>query len=421
MSESDATPPQGAARDAPIGGERHVSQVAGQGNPLLSKKAGMAAIAAVGGAAIGMILLTAPSKDPAGLKPQSAAGGSELAVRSTISYEAPPAPPPAPPSTAVAAPTLPPPAPPALPTQPVFAPGAAPNAAAQPQRQQRLLVYTSGNQQTAPVAPSAAPNMPADWPSSAVVMPGTSDAAGGVPAGAGGSGGPGAAVGRGDSLGARLQPTQLAGVSANVLRHQPYLITTGNVIPCVLQSAMDSSLPGLVSCVVPQDVTGKTGLTLLDRGTRVVGQFQGGITQGVERMFVTWTRAETPQGVVINLDSPASDALGRSGLSGEVDRHFWQRFGGALLLSVVDGVLQAGAAAASPEGSTSIRTGTPQAVIAETLRGSINIPPTVRKHQGELVSIFVARDLDFSTVYNVRPAPARHIVPTDRTTSGASQ
>lgn len=410
MSESNATPPQAAAGDAPIAGERHVSQVAGQGNPLLSKKAGMAAIAAVSGAAMGMILLTAPSNDPAGLKPRSAAGGSELAVRSTIHYEAPPAPPPAPPSTAVAAPTLPPPTAPPLPTQPVFAPSAAPNAAAQPQ--QRLLVYTSGNQQTAPVAPSAPPGMPADWPGGAVTVPGAPDAAGGAPAGPSG-----AAAGRGDSLGARLQPTQLAGVSANVLRHQPYLITTGNVIPCVLQSAMDSSLPGLVSCVIPQDVTGKTGLTLLDRGTRVVGQFQGGITQGVERMFVTWTRAETPQGVVINLDSPASDALGRSGLSGEVDRHFWQRFGGALLLSVVDGVLQAGVAAASPEGSTSIRTGTAQAVIAETLRGSINIPPTVRKHQGELVSIFVARDLDFSTVYNVRPAPARHVVPSN----GASQ
>ena len=112
---------------------------------------------------------------------------------------------------------------------------------------------------------------------------------------------------------ARLQSTKLTGVSANLLRNQPYLLTTGNVVPCILQTAMDSTLPGLVTCIIPQDVLGKTGLTLLDRGTRVVGQFQGGVKQGQSRVFVLWTRAETPQGVVINLDSPASDPLGRSG------------------------------------------------------------------------------------------------------------
>lgn len=191
-----------------------------------------------------------------------------------------------------------------------------------------------------------------------------------------------------------------------MLRNQPYLLTLGTLVPCILQTAMDSTLPGFVTCVIPQDVQGKTGLTLFDRGTRVVGEFRGGIRQGVERMFVVWTRAETPQGVVINLDSPATDPLGRSGMEGDVERHFWQRFGGALLLSAVDGAIQAGVASASKQGTTTINTGQAEAVITEILRGSINIPPTIRKNQGELVSIFVARDLDFSTVYRVQPAPA---------------
>jgi type IV secretion system protein VirB10 len=193
-----------------------------------------------------------------------------------------------------------------------------------------------------------------------------------------------------------------------VLRNPSYLLTMGTVVSCILQTAMDSALPGLVTCVIPQDVQGRTGLTLLDRGTRVVGEFRGGVRQGVERLFVVWTRAETPQGVVIDLDSPATDPLGRSGMEGDVDRHFWQRFGGALLMTTVDGAIQAGVASASKEGTTTINTGQAQGIVAETLRGTINIPPTVRKNQGELVSLFVARDLDFSTVYRVQPSLPRY-------------
>jgi type IV secretion system protein VirB10 len=208
---------------------------------------------------------------------------------------------------------------------------------------------------------------------------------------------------RRESLGSRLRPTVMAGASASVLQHQPYLLTMGTMIPCILQTAMDSSLPGLVVCVVPQDVQGKTGITLLDRGTKVVGEFKGGLRQGVERMFVTWTRAETPQGVIVSLDSPGTDPLGRSGLDGEVDYHFWQRFGGAMLISVVDGAMEAGVALASKEGTTTINTGSSEAVVASILQDSINIPPTIEKHQGELVSILVARDLDFRPVYRVLP------------------
>ncbi len=209
-----------------------------------------------------------------------------------------------------------------------------------------------------------------------------------------------------NELAARLQATPITGVTATVLRHQPYLLTQGTVIGCVLQTAMDSTLPGFTTCIIPQDVIGKTGITLLDRGTKVVGEFHGGMQQGQNRLFVLWTRAETPNGVIINLDSPAADPLGRSGFDGEVDTHFWSRFGGALLLSLVEGGIQAGTAAVAPSGSNTINTGPTQSVAAETLNSSVNIRPTLRKNQGELVSIFVARDLDFSTVYQVGTQPA---------------
>jgi type IV secretion system protein VirB10 len=392
VSDNNINPPPPS--DA-IQGERHVSEVAGRSGGI-GRKAGVGVIVAGAALACGVILLTSQKPD---LKPQE---GPQLAVRPAIRYE----PPPPPPIQPVIMPV--PQQPPPLPEQQPFMPS---QTQAAPQRQQRLLVYTSGDNSAGPSEPGSglmSPN-PNDVPmAGAAGLPGYYGAPGfpgdvpSLPGGAGGQGGE-------EGLAARLQPTQLTGVTANVLRNQPYLLTTGTLIPCVLQTAMDSTFPGFVTCVIPQDIFGKTGLTLLDRGTRVVGQFKGGIRQGVERMFVVWTRAETPQGVVINLDSPATDPLGRSGMDGEVDRHFWQRFGGALLLSTIDGAIQAGVAAASKEGTTTINTGQTQSVIAESLRGTINIPPTIRKNQGELLSIFVARDLDFSTVYRVQPSPLRYV------------
>ena len=88
-----------------------------------------------------------------------------------------------------------------------------------------------------------------------------------------------------------------------------------------------------------------------------------------------WTRAETPNGVIINLDSPGTDPLGRSGFDGAIDNHFWERFGGALLLTLVQGGLQAGTAALSPNGSTYVSTGNVDSVAGTALNNSINIPP----------------------------------------------
>jgi len=403
MSDESLRPASAGAPTPPspsegLAGERHVSEVAGR--PIVSKRAGIGVIIAGAAIACGVVLLTSARPN---LKTEEPA--SKLAVRSEVPYVPPPLP-----TAPVAVPeTVPP-----LPVSPApSAPAPAPVGSSAP-RQATLLVYTSGASGSRTGAGSG---LMSPYPD------GTVNAAPGAGGGLGGSGGdgyasggssglsgaPGSVAGRegGNDLGARLTPTRLTGVSANVLRNQPFLLTTGTMIPCVLQTAMDSTLPGLVTCVIPQDVLGKTGLTLFDRGTRVVGEFRGGIQQGVERMFVVWTRAETPQGVVINLDSPASDPLGRSGMDGQVNRHFWQRFGGALLLTTVDGAIQAGVAAASKSGTTTINTGTPESVIASSLAGSINIPPTIRKNQGELVSIMVARDLDFSTVYGVRPTYAR--------------
>jgi type IV secretion system protein VirB10 len=216
-------------------------------------------------------------------------------------------------------------------------------------------------------------------------------------------------------LAARLKPTVMDGEQAGVLQNPDMVITEGTMIPCVLQTAIDSTLPGLVTCVVPIDIRGSTGdVVLLDRGTKIVGQIQTGLLQGQNRVFVDWTRAETPDHVIVTLDSPGSDELGRAGLPGAVDNHFWERFGGALMLTLVQGGLDAATIEAAGQGnsnSTSQQAGlgfvyaaqsNGQSVTNTALEDTINIAPTLSKNQGDTVSLIVAHDLDFSNVYQLQ-------------------
>jgi type IV secretion system protein VirB10 len=187
---------------------------------------------------------------------------------------------------------------------------------------------------------------------------------------------------------------------ASRLPDRHFLITAGTSIPCTLQTAMDTATPGYVSCVIGQDVYSDDGaVVLMDKGSKVLGEYRSGMHQGQSRLFVLWTRAVTPAGVAIGLASPASDALGRAGFDGSIDTHFWDRFGGALLLSIIDDTSAAVATRTNSNGET-LRVPSDAAGIA--LQNSVNIPPSLRKAQGSEVAIFVAQDLDFSSVYALK-------------------
>ncbi|MDD2859996.1 MAG: type IV secretion system protein VirB10 [Acidiphilium sp.] len=227
-----------------------------------------------------------------------------------------------------------------------------------------------------------------------------------APAAAGASSAtPASAVRSASAFSNEMHASRFDHVDARLIAHPNFTIAAGTIIPCTLQTAIDSGLPGFVKCVLPTSVRSMTGaVTLLDRGTQVLGQIRQGLVQGQDRLFILWTRAVTPQNVVVNLGSPAAGPLGRSGVSGAVDNHFFQRFGAAIMLTLIGGSLEAGAnAAQSGSGNTyfqSLNTNTNQ--IANTaLQSTIDIPPTLRKNQGDNVSIFVARDLNFSHVYKL--------------------
>lgn len=187
--------------------------------------------------------------------------------------------------------------------------------------------------------------------------------------------------------------------TARQLGDRNFLLLAGATIPCILQTALDSSTSGYVTCVIPSDVYSDNGaVVLLDKGARVLGEYRGGLRQGQRRIFVLWTRAVTPAGVAIDLASPAADALGRGGFDGRVDTHFWDRFGAALLLSVVDD--GAYALAGDSDGNATARLPSDAAGLA--VQNSADIPPTLRKPQGSEVAILAAQDFDFAGVYGLK-------------------
>lgn len=213
-----------------------------------------------------------------------------------------------------------------------------------------------------------------------------------------------------------LKPTTLEGIRASVLPNRNFIITMGTPIPCILETAINSDQQGFTSCIVSRDILSDNGrVILLDKGTQIVGEYRGGLKKGQRRLFVLWTRAKTPQGVIIALASPATDTLGRSGMDGDVDNHWLERIGSALLISIVrDGTNYVKErlsknqkkkeknkdVVASDETSSTVSSG--QNIANILTENYANLPPTLTKNQGEMVNVFVARDLDFSNIYKLK-------------------
>jgi type IV secretion system protein VirB10 len=211
---------------------------------------------------------------------------------------------------------------------------------------------------------------------------------------------------RAGSLGAAMRPTRAASARAYQLKDPDLTLTQGSFIDCTLITAINSTLPGMTACVLSRDVYSTNGrVLLLERGSRLVGQYQSGqLRQGMRRIFLLWTRVETPGGVLVDLDSPATDSLGRSGVDGRINNHFWQRFGAAMLVSVVDDALQS--AQQQSQGNTSVSFNNSnqaaQGLAATIVQSTVNIQPTLERDQGSRVGVFVARDIYFGDVYQLR-------------------
>lgn len=265
-----------------------------------------------------------------------------------------------------------------------------------------------GNAATASAGDSVPPPVLDKSGSSLMAVSGKADASAGGNSEAPGAGNGNGSLGGsgGGGMAEMLTATRTPARQAGMLGNRNFILAKGSFIDCALQTRLDSTVPGMTACVVTRNVYSDNGKVLLvERGSTVSGEYQANMRQGMARIFVLWSRIKTPNGVVINLDSPGTDALGGGGVPGYIDTHFWQRFGGALMLSLVDDVARGITNNTSSNGNNQFNfnsTGdATQNMAAEALKNTINIPPTLYKNQGEQVGIYIARDLDFSSVYDV--------------------
>lgn len=215
----------------------------------------------------------------------------------------------------------------------------------------------------------------------------------------------------GGKLGEMMRSMQLANGTASRLKNRSFTLPKGTFINCVMETAVDTSVPGMTSCRIPENVFSMDGRTLLiEAGSRAFGEYRGGVSRGMDRIFMLWTSILTPEGVEIRLDSPASDSLGRMGVTGEVNHHWWARFGNALLFSIIDDSFQFAMEKASNSDNSinnydSTDSGMSQ-FLSDVIRETGQIPPTITMNQGTRVGIFVARHIDLSSVYRVEETEA---------------
>ncbi len=190
--------------------------------------------------------------------------------------------------------------------------------------------------------------------------------------------------------------------TASQLQNLHSLIAQGTMIGGILETAIQSDLPGMVRAVISEDVYSFDGSHLLiPKGSKLVGRYRSGVTRGQSRVFVIWNRLIRNDGVSVNIGSYGTDALGRSGLAGEVDTHFFERFGSSVLLSMIDAGLKIGVEAMddSDSATVALEAGNDFSRSSEiALENSIAIPPTIHVDQGVRIKVFVGKDLDFSQV-----------------------
>lgn len=199
-------------------------------------------------------------------------------------------------------------------------------------------------------------------------------------------------------------------MKAAVIKLDPNLYVEANqVIPCALTTSFISDVAGRINCVITEDVwSANHNVKLIEKGTKAFGHYQTGtLRQGQGRMFILWDQLRTPDFKKIMLvDTAASGALGEAGINGWIDTHFWERFGGAMMLSVVQDVAAAVADQAVNKDRNVDYTENSREAMASmakvALENSINIPPTMYRNQGDIIGILIGDDIDFSDVYELK-------------------
>lgn len=207
--------------------------------------------------------------------------------------------------------------------------------------------------------------------------------------------------------------------AVQALANADFTLTRGTFIRCALETKVVSTLPGMTSCIVTEPIYSVNGRRLLiDKGSKVTGEYKY-VDENYDRVGIVWTRVLTTTGLDMRIDSQGTDALGGTGVPGHYDGHWGERIGAAMLVSLLADGIDAGAQKFANEqelrgrsttvyggGYVAERVDPWQSATAETakrastemLARSANRKATVTVLNGTVISIFAARDVDFSSV-----------------------
>ena len=197
-------------------------------------------------------------------------------------------------------------------------------------------------------------------------------------------------------------------VRAKRLGDTSRLIVQGTVIAAVLETAIDTELPGTIRAQVSRPVFSYDGSeVLMPAGTRLIGSYNPKVSIAQKRVLIAWNRAITPEGRSVTLAATGTDRLGRAGQRGNVDTRFLQRFGSAALISTIKAI--PGALSGNREGDEDESTGVTVArgvgedvsddlgdASEDALEEYLKLPPVIRVPQGTRMRVLVNQDLDFS-------------------------
>jgi type IV secretion system protein VirB10 len=183
----------------------------------------------------------------------------------------------------------------------------------------------------------------------------------------------------------------------------PYVVQAGTVIPGALITGIRSDLPGQITAQVTENVFDSPSgqLLLIPQGARLIGLYDSQVTTGQSRVLLVWNRLIMPNGRSIVLErQQGADPSGYAGLEDEVDNHWKQLIGAALLSTLLSVGSEASAGTDSNTNSAALLQALRQGFgisVSQTgqqiVRQQMNIQPTLTIRPGFPVRVIVNRDL----------------------------
>jgi type IV secretory pathway VirB10-like protein len=178
------------------------------------------------------------------------------------------------------------------------------------------------------------------------------------------------------------------------------VLTADRRIDALIIEDIDSSLGGKVTAQIENNIYAAHGRNILiPIGSKAIGRYQQLGKVGDTRLGIIWQRIITPKGVNIVTNAEMTDAMGRVGITGDVDTKFWDKYGTAILFSTISALSQT-AINADKNQVVFINTFGKEIanVTAKILDERIDIRPVVRIPAGTRIAISLNQDIWFRDI-----------------------